>query len=88
MSLRDMTLYDLPYLTGGIAALLFALLAKYIYRVTFHPLAHCPGPKWAALTSLYGGYYDLHPSRSYCKQFAALHDKYGLTSVTTTNYNC
>ena len=88
MSLRDMSLYDLPLLTGGIAALLFALLAKYIYRVTFHPLALFPGPKWAALTSLYGTYYDLHFDRSFCKQFAPLHDRYGLTSVSTTNPDC
>ena len=88
MSLRDMALYDLSLLTGGIAALLFALLAKYIYRVTFHPLALFPGPKLAALTGLYGSYYELRSDRSYCKQFAALHDRYGLTSVTTINHNC
>ena len=69
---------DLPLLTGAITALALSLLIKYLYRVTFHPLAAFPGPRLAALTSLYGASYDLHPNRSYCKQFAALHEIYGL----------
>lgn len=76
-----------PVLTSVIAAFTFFSLAKYIYRVTFHPLAGFPGPRWAALTSLYGASYDLHPRRSYCKEFPALHDKYGLAEVLINSDN-
>lgn len=69
--------YFTPLLIAAIAALTFCFLAKYIYRVTFHPLAAFPGPRLAALTNLYGASYDLLPNRSYCKQLPALHDKYG-----------
>ena len=85
--MRDMTFSFLPFLTGTFIAFAFFLLAKSIYRVTFHPLAAFPGPRWAALTSLYGASYDLHPNRSYCKQFAALHDRYGLNDVLKTNHS-
>ncbi|KAM0798613.1 hypothetical protein BDR22DRAFT_891019 [Usnea florida] len=64
-------------LTGSFAAFTLCLVAKYVYRVTFHPLAKFPGPRLAALTSLYGASYDLHPDHSYCKHLPALHDKYG-----------
>ena len=74
-------------LTSAIAAFAIYSLAKYIYRITFHPLAAFPGPKLAALTSLYAATYDLHPKRSYCKDFAALHDRYGLTIVLAPNHS-
>ena len=56
-------------------------IAKYVYRLTFHPLTRFPGPKLAALTNLYGAFYDLKASRSYIKELPALHEKYG--TVTT-----
>lgn len=59
------------------AALLAYWIARAIYRITFHPLAGFPGPKLAAITSMYGGWYDLRFAPSYCKQLPALHDKYG-----------
>ncbi|KAF6235537.1 hypothetical protein HO173_006220 [Letharia columbiana] len=86
--LKDTTSYFSPLLTGAVAAFTFFLFAKYIYRVTFHPLATFPGPKLAALTSLYGASYDLLPDRSYCKQFPALHDTYGHMDVLITNDSC
>lgn len=72
----------------ALAALTSFFFVKYIYRVTFHPLAAFPGPKLAALTSLYGASYDLPPNRSYCKQFPALHDRYGLVNPHFTNDSC
>lgn len=84
--LKDTTSYFSPLLTGAVAAFTFFLFAKYIYRVTFHPLATFPGPKLAALTSLYGASYDLLPDRSYCKQFPALHDTYGPIVRTWPNH--
>lgn len=74
---------DLPPTSPGsiLAKFFFGLvafqIAKYIYRVTFHPLAHFPGPRLAALTNLYGAFYDLSEVRSYIKEIPALHEKYG-----------
>lgn len=56
-------------------------IAKYVYRLTFHPLAQFSGPRLAGLTNLYGAFYDLSESRSYIKEILALHEKYG-TVVT------
>ena len=76
----------LPHPSSSVVAkILFGLVAfqivKYVYRLTFHPLAHFPGPRLAALTHLYGAFYDLSEARSYIKEMPALHEKYG-TVVT------
>lgn len=86
--LGDTSSYFSQLSLAAVAAFAFFFLTKYIYRVTFHPLAAFPGPRLAALTNLYGASYDLHPYRSYCKQFPDLHEKYGLTNVPITNNSC
>lgn len=66
------------YLVKGILlALVIAFLSKYVYRLTWHPLAKFPGPKLAAASNLYGAFFDLGGDTSYIKTFPALHDKYG-----------
>ena len=65
----------LSYLT---AVFIVSLLAKIVYRLTFHPLAAFPGPKLAAMTNMYGGFFDLSSgTSSYVKTLPALHAKYG-----------
>ena len=60
------------------AALTILFLAKIMYRLTLHPLAAFPGPKLAAVTNMYGAFYDLSSSTSsYVKELPALHAKYG-----------
>ena len=60
------------------AALAISLLTRIVYRLTLHPLATFPGPKLAAVTSMYGAFYDLSfTSSSYVKELPALHAKYG-----------
>lgn len=63
-----------------LVALLFFFLTylvlKTIYRLTLHPLAGFPGPKLAAVTSLYNAYYDiLQPGL--IKKLPEMHKKYG-----------
>ena len=71
------------YLWIGCAiVLVLAVVSKYIYRLTLHPLAKFPGPKLAAATNLYGAFFDLRPSSSYVKQFPDLHARYGALSIS------
>ena len=69
-------LRDSSWISAGVVILLIALICKYIYRLTLHPLAQFPGPKIAGATKLYGAYFDLG-GKSYVKSFPALHEKYG-----------
>ena len=66
---------DHSWIAAGVAIFL-ALICKYVYRLTLHPLAQFPGPKIAGATKLYGAYFDLR-GKSYLKSFPALHEKYG-----------
>lgn len=53
------------------------LLLRALYRVTLHPLAKLPGPKLAAVTSLWAASYDLSGKDSLVKHLKRLHDEYG-----------
>lgn len=52
-------------------------ILRSIYRLYFHPLARIPGPRWAAITSMYGAYYDIPEKTSYTRKIMKLHDEYG-----------
>ena len=66
-----------PLIWLGAALALLLVISKYVYRLTWHPLAQFPGPRLAAATNLYGAYIDLGTSNSYTKSFPALHQQYG-----------
>lgn len=53
------------------------LILRWIYRLTLHPLAKFPGPKLAAMTSLYAMSYDLPIETSYVKEFPKWHEQHG-----------
>ena len=57
--------------------LLGYVVLRSVYRLTLHPLAKFPGPRLAAVSSMYGASYDLPKNSSYVKMMPALHDKYG-----------
>jgi len=67
--------FSLVYWLIGAIVLYFILRA--IYRLTLHPLAKFPGPKLAALTSMYAASWDLPVASSFCKHLPELHDRYG-----------
>ncbi|KAI1137268.1 cytochrome P450 [Hypoxylon sp. FL0543] len=47
------------------------------YRLFLHPLARFPGPKLAAVTRWYEGYYDVIQNGQYTFKIGELHKKYG-----------
>ena len=51
------------------------VLLKYVYRITFHPLASYPGPKIAALTRLWYSYHLVNGTL--VEEVRRLHDSYG-----------
>lgn len=61
-----------PFSLGLVAFVTF----RWIYRLYFHPLAKFPGPKLAAITHLYEGYYDVVHKGAYIFEVGKMHKKY------------
>lgn len=62
----------------GAATIVVVLLGSLVfYRLFQHPLARYPGPKLAAITRWYEGYYDVIQNGQYTFKLRELHDKYG-----------
>ncbi|KAF9013627.1 cytochrome P450 [Hymenopellis radicata] len=62
-------------LAAGLLALRLLYLA--ITRLYFHPLSSYPGPKLAAITHFYQGYYDIVLDGGFMHHMQELHEKYG-----------
>lgn len=62
---------------AAVAALVAVGLATAIHRLYFHPLSEFPGPKLAALTTWYEGYYDIVHRGRYLWEIEKMHKKYG-----------
>ncbi|PQE19030.1 cytochrome p450 protein [Rutstroemia sp. NJR-2017a WRK4] len=69
---------------GVIMLLLFVSIVKSIYNLTLHPLSHIPGPKLAAISSLYEFYWDVIRDGKYIFEIEKMHAKYAF-SVDTVN---
>lgn len=70
------------YSSSSVAASSVLLLCLWIasvavYRLLFHPLAAFPGPKLAAITTWYEGYYDVVKKGRFTFYLGAIHKKYG-----------
>ncbi|KAI3064685.1 CAZyme family GT109 [Aspergillus niger] len=63
----------------GVAALLAVLwtASEAVRRLYFHPLAHIPGPRLAALTWWYEFYFDVIRPGQYVFKIQELHTRYG-----------
>ncbi|KAI1292590.1 putative cytochrome P450 [Xylaria venustula] len=62
---------------GLVGVLIFQYVMKIIYRLWFSPLAGFPGPKLAAVTSLYEFYFDFFKQAKYCFEIERMHRIYG-----------
>ncbi|GIJ86405.1 hypothetical protein Asppvi_005293 [Aspergillus pseudoviridinutans] len=67
----------MDYIWTGLAALIAYTVYGAIWRLFLSPIAHFPGPKLAALTSLYEAYYNNWLGGKYIYKIQELHDKYG-----------
>lgn len=56
---------------------LLYLVGRSIYRLTLHPLASFPGPKIAAVTTLYEWYWDVYLEGKLTEHMVKLHEQYG-----------
>ncbi|KAI1163814.1 cytochrome P450 family protein [Nemania serpens] len=56
---------------------ILSTVVKVIYRLFLHPLAKFPGPKLAAGTFLYEGYYDVIQRGKYVHRIEEMHRQYG-----------
>lgn len=57
---------------------LLYFVGRWIYRAYLSPLAKFPGPKLAAATRLYEGYYDIVLRGQFKAQVDKLHEQYGV----------
>ena len=75
MAMGDISLLSLSL--RSVILLFVYSICKYVYRLTLHPLSKFPGPKYAAVSNLYGGYFDLVTDQSYVEKIRKLHEQYG-----------
>lgn len=73
------TLPSLPVLLA--AAFILYRLSLVVYRCYLHPLARFPGPRLAAVTSLYEAYHEIVLNGQYSKKISELHDRYGMSPL-------
>ena len=56
-------------------------IARCIYNLCFHPLHKIPGPRIAAMTSLYDFWYDAVKGGTYLWEISKMHDIYGKMAI-------
>ena len=80
-----MALYSLILL--ALLALVAYVAGVGIYRLSFSPLAKYPGPKLAALTRLYEGYYDIVLRGQFKEHVDKLHNQYGMFQLCVRRFS-
>lgn len=69
-------LHQVPWAAVAATALVY-FASLIFYRLFLHPLAKFPGPKLAAITRYYEGYFDVILNGQYTFKIALLHQQYG-----------
>ena len=68
----------IPFLAAASVVLYFVyFVVLVVYRLFLSPLSKFPGPKLAAATYLYEGYYDVIKRGKYTFKIKELHAQYG-----------
>ena len=62
---------------GSLIVSFLYFIALLVYRLYFSPLSKFPGPKLAAATYLFEGYYDVVKRGKYTFKIRDLHAEYG-----------
>ena len=65
-----------------IVAISTVSLGLILYRLLLHPLSHFPGPRLAAITVAYAGWYDVIQKGQLVEHLERLHQRYGRCQET------
>ena len=69
------------YVSIAIVVTVLWISSKVIYRLYLSPISQVPGPRLAAITSLYEQYYDLVFEGRFPWQIDELHQRYGIATT-------
>lgn len=83
--LCDMAISVFIFCAAFAAATVIYYLSKIVYNYYFHPLAHIPGPWWAAVSYLPEFYYDVIKGGRYFTVILRMHERYGEPSSDCTD---
>lgn len=72
-------------LGGAVAAYYITMV---FYRLFLHPLAPFPGPRLAAISRWYEGYYDVVLDGQYTSKIRELHAIYGTVLTQSESPSC
>lgn len=70
------------HILSGVVVTYYATLV--FYRLFIHPLARFPGPRLAAISRWYEGYYDVVLDGQYTSKIAQLHGIYGAALLSAS----
>ena len=76
----------LAHVAQAALAVIVYTVGLYVYRIYFSPLSKFPGPKSAAASLLYEGYYDLIKDGQYPWRIREMHQQYGMSMLQLESF--